>query len=132
MWQKRASDLITGGCEPPCGSWDLNSRPSEEQSVLLTTDPSLQPVVLVLCWDLWSIYSYFLYRVINMNLFETFYMQLSSLTSIIGKYVLYLFPACLFGFFIKMRCALGSGIYVCIFNSFDQNMLFCVNTMLWF
>jgi hypothetical protein len=65
-----------------------------------------------------------------MNLFETFYMQLSSLTSIIGKYVLYLFPACLFGFFIKMRCALGSGIYVCIFNSFDQNMLFCVNTML--
>jgi hypothetical protein len=27
----------------PCGCWDLNSGPSEEQSVLLTTEPSLQP-----------------------------------------------------------------------------------------
>jgi hypothetical protein len=33
--QKRASDLITDGCEPPCGYWELNSGPSEEQSVLL-------------------------------------------------------------------------------------------------
>jgi hypothetical protein len=41
--QKRASDLITDGCEPPCGCWDLNSGPSEEQSVLLTAEPSLQP-----------------------------------------------------------------------------------------
>jgi hypothetical protein len=30
------------GCEPPCGCWDLNSRPLEEQSVLLTIEPSLQ------------------------------------------------------------------------------------------
>jgi hypothetical protein len=29
--QKRESDLVTDGCEPPCGCWDLNSRPSEEQ-----------------------------------------------------------------------------------------------------
>lgn len=29
--------------EPPWGCWDLNSRPQEEQSVLLTTEPSLQP-----------------------------------------------------------------------------------------
>jgi hypothetical protein len=43
MHQKRASDLITDGCEPPCGCWDLNSGPSEEQSVLLTAEPSLQP-----------------------------------------------------------------------------------------
>jgi hypothetical protein len=28
------------GYEPPCGCWDLNSRPSEEQSVLLTAEPS--------------------------------------------------------------------------------------------
>ena len=42
--QKRASDLITDGCEPPCGCWDLNSGPLEEQSVLLTPEPSLQPV----------------------------------------------------------------------------------------
>ena len=40
--QKRAPDLIMDGCEPPCGCWDLNSRPSEEQSVLLTAEPSLQ------------------------------------------------------------------------------------------
>jgi hypothetical protein len=41
--QKRASDLITDGCEPPYGCWDLNSGPLEEQSVLLTVEPSLQP-----------------------------------------------------------------------------------------
>jgi hypothetical protein len=31
-----------GGCEPPCGYWDLNSWPSEEQSVLLPAEPSHQ------------------------------------------------------------------------------------------
>jgi hypothetical protein len=41
--QKKLSNLITDGCEPPCGCWNLNSGPSEEQSVLLTTEPSLQP-----------------------------------------------------------------------------------------
>ena len=40
---RRDSVIITDGCEPPCGCWDLNSGPSEEQSVLLTTEPSLQP-----------------------------------------------------------------------------------------
>jgi hypothetical protein len=40
--QKRVSDLIMDCCEPPCGCWDLNSGPLEEQSVLLTTKPSLQ------------------------------------------------------------------------------------------
>jgi hypothetical protein len=34
--QKRESDLITDGCEPQCGCWDLNSGPSEEQSGALT------------------------------------------------------------------------------------------------
>jgi hypothetical protein len=34
---------MMGGCEPPYGCWDLNSGPSEEQSVLLTTEPSRQP-----------------------------------------------------------------------------------------
>jgi hypothetical protein len=29
--------------EPPCGWWDLNSGPLEEQSVLLTAEPPLQP-----------------------------------------------------------------------------------------
>ena len=43
MHQKRTSDPITDGCETPCGCWELNSGPLEEQSVLLTTEPSLQP-----------------------------------------------------------------------------------------
>ena len=38
--QKRASDLITDGCEPPCGCWELNSGLLEEQSVLFTAEPS--------------------------------------------------------------------------------------------
>ena len=42
--QKGASDPITDGCEPPCSCWELNSGPLEEQSVLLTAEPSLQPV----------------------------------------------------------------------------------------
>jgi hypothetical protein len=41
MHQKRASDLIMDGCEPPCGCWNLNSGPLEEQSVLLTAEPFL-------------------------------------------------------------------------------------------
>ena len=41
--QKRASDSITDGCEPPCGCWESNSGPLEEQPVLLTSVPSLQP-----------------------------------------------------------------------------------------
>jgi hypothetical protein len=36
-------DPITDGCEPSCGCWGLNSGPLEEQSVLFTTEPSLQP-----------------------------------------------------------------------------------------
>ena len=39
--QKRALDLITDGCEPPCGCWQLNSGPLEEQLVLLTAEPFL-------------------------------------------------------------------------------------------
>jgi hypothetical protein len=40
--QKRAADPITDGCESPCGCWELNSGPLEEQSVLITTELSLQ------------------------------------------------------------------------------------------
>jgi hypothetical protein len=39
---QKLSDPITVGCEPPCGCWELNSGPLEEQSVLLPTEPSLQ------------------------------------------------------------------------------------------
>jgi hypothetical protein len=35
--------FVMDGCEPPCGCWDLNLGPLEEQSALLTTEPSHQP-----------------------------------------------------------------------------------------
>ena len=45
--QARGRHLITDGCEPPCGCWELNSGPLEEQAMLLTTEPSLQPLFLI-------------------------------------------------------------------------------------
>jgi hypothetical protein len=39
--QKRELDSFTDGCEP-CGFWELNWGPLEEQSVLLTAEPDLQ------------------------------------------------------------------------------------------
>ena len=42
LCQKRASDPTRNSGEPPCGCWELNSL--EEQSVLLTAEPSLQPL----------------------------------------------------------------------------------------
>ena len=41
--KKKAPDLITDGCEPPCGCWELNSGPLEEQAMLLNAEPSLHP-----------------------------------------------------------------------------------------
>ena len=38
------SDLITGGFDPPCGCWDLNSGPSEEQSLHLLAETSHHPL----------------------------------------------------------------------------------------
>jgi hypothetical protein len=38
------------GCEPPCGCWDLNSGPLEDQSVLLTAEPSHQPTTFIFCF----------------------------------------------------------------------------------
>jgi hypothetical protein len=43
-----------GGCEPPRGCWDLNSGPLEEQSVLLTTEPSLQPYLFIFIFNFFS------------------------------------------------------------------------------
>jgi hypothetical protein len=48
--QKRGLILgtgITGSCEPPCGLLELNLAPLQEQQVLLTAEPSFQPVFLV-------------------------------------------------------------------------------------
>jgi hypothetical protein len=41
--QRRESNPILDGCEPPCGFWVLNSGSLEEQTVLLTTQPSCHP-----------------------------------------------------------------------------------------
>ena len=43
---EEGSDLITDGCEPPCGCWDLNSGSSGEQSVFLTAEPYLSTCFL--------------------------------------------------------------------------------------
>jgi hypothetical protein len=40
--QKRVSGSIIDSCKPPCGCWELNSGPLEEQLVLLTAEPSVQ------------------------------------------------------------------------------------------
>jgi hypothetical protein len=42
--RKKASNPITDGCEPSCGCWELNSGPLEDHLVLLTAEPSLQPL----------------------------------------------------------------------------------------
>jgi hypothetical protein len=44
--QKRASDLTMDGFKPPGGCWELNSGPLDEQPVLLTAAPPLQPSLL--------------------------------------------------------------------------------------
>jgi hypothetical protein len=48
---QRALDLFADDSEPPCGYWELNSGPLEEQqSVLLTAESSLQPDPLLLMY----------------------------------------------------------------------------------
>jgi hypothetical protein len=42
--QKRESDLITDGCEPPCGCWDLNSGPARAVGALNRWAISAAPV----------------------------------------------------------------------------------------
>lgn len=36
------------GCQLPCGCWELNTSPSEEQPVLLAIGPFLQPIIFFL------------------------------------------------------------------------------------
>jgi hypothetical protein len=38
---------VTGSCELPHGCWELNPGPLKEQLVLLTTELSPQPLVIV-------------------------------------------------------------------------------------
>ena len=41
--QKKIPDLIVHAYEASCAFWELNSRPVEEQLVLLSAEPSPQP-----------------------------------------------------------------------------------------
>ena len=47
MWKyegvRSPGTRITDSCELPCGCWDLNIGPLEEQPMFLITEPSLQP-----------------------------------------------------------------------------------------
>lgn len=43
--QKRAPDPSTHGPEPPCDCWELSTVPlKEQQTVLLVSEPSFQPM----------------------------------------------------------------------------------------
>jgi hypothetical protein len=44
--QKRASDHVIDGCEPPCEYWELNSGPREKQIIPLTAELFLYPLLL--------------------------------------------------------------------------------------
>jgi hypothetical protein len=46
------------GYESPRGGWDLNSGPSEEQSVFLTAEPSFQPALFCCVFFLRFFYTY--------------------------------------------------------------------------
>lgn len=49
--EKKESDSrmleLGNGCEPSCGCWEPNPSPLQEQPVLLTTELSLQPPVIL-------------------------------------------------------------------------------------
>jgi hypothetical protein len=42
---RSAGTGITDSCDLLCGCWELNPGPLEEQPVLLTAEPSLQPLI---------------------------------------------------------------------------------------
>lgn len=51
-YQKRTSDPIVDGYEPPYVCWKLNSGPLEKRLVLLTTKLSLQSIHIVFMLDM--------------------------------------------------------------------------------
>lgn len=44
-YQENGTDPTTDGCEPLCSYWELHSGPLKEHPVLLTAEPSLQPML---------------------------------------------------------------------------------------
>jgi hypothetical protein len=55
---------VTDSCEPPCGCWELNPGPLEEQPVVLTIEPSLQLNISVFSFKI-SISVFKVYSFIN-------------------------------------------------------------------
>ena len=57
MHQMGPLDPIIDGCDRPCGYWELNSGPLEEQLVLLNAEQSLQPKIdndlIAMCTTKW-------------------------------------------------------------------------------
>jgi hypothetical protein len=95
MHQKRASDLITGGCEPPCGCWDLNFGPLEEQSGALT-HWAISPAPLPSFFrKFFFVYSYFM----SMSVLPAcMYMYLNVCTAI---YMHASSPACVYAHILQ-------------------------------
>lgn len=71
LWSPEGDVIFPGtggmnGCELPCRCWELNQGPLEEQKVLLTTKPSLQPwsvaflfrLLILLSFCLWTLDSW--------------------------------------------------------------------------
>ena len=79
----------------------------------------LGSMYLVLCWSLWSIWSWVLCRVINTDLFAFFYLKTSSLTST-SFWRCYLFFQYVFCFHQQ------SGVHSC--EDLRQCVCFCANT----
>jgi hypothetical protein len=71
------------GYEPSRGCWDLNSGPSEEQSVLLTAKPSLQPRSQDFCYNIMLLFNVVV-NVLKFNL-HTAILQITKL--IVGEVV---------------------------------------------
>jgi hypothetical protein len=71
----QTSDSTIGGCEPPGGCWELNSSSLEEQSVLLTTEPSLQPCAQFLKYN--SLKIFILFIRLKRCIFNYVYMYVS-------------------------------------------------------
>lgn len=76
----------TEGCELVCGCWESNPRLLEEQQVLLTAEPSLQPsffhVIMFpqyICLHMYMHY-WLIYVCKNEHVVSVFFLRLSDLT----------------------------------------------------
>jgi hypothetical protein len=113
--QNSASDLITGGCKAPCGCWDLNSRPSEEQSVLLSAEPSRQPLPVLILMTMVKV----ILLPASFHTFGYFYFSLTSL----WHHFLPRFST----LFIFMGQSIHFGFLMLAFLTFFFSLLFTTN-----